>query len=78
MLAAAVDATTIAITLHNQGAVEHDLELLGQDTIAGHVEIAPPGLSRSGTVDLEPGTYRMVCTVEDHEQRGMVGTLTVR
>jgi plastocyanin len=74
----AADATTLAITLHNQGAVEHDLEILNAERVAGHIEVVQPGLSHSRTIEVVPGVYRMICTVDDHEQRGMVGTLTIR
>jgi uncharacterized cupredoxin-like copper-binding protein len=30
------------------------------------------------TVDLEAGSYKFYCPVGNHEQAGMVGTLTVR
>jgi plastocyanin len=29
-------------------------------------------------VDLQPGTYKMVCDIPGHETRGMVGTLVVK
>ena len=29
-------------------------------------------------VDLQPGTYKMVCDIPGHESRGMVGTLVVK
>jgi plastocyanin len=73
-----LNASTIAITLHNQGDVEHDIEIVGTDQVLGHIDVVPPGLRRGTSVELDPGVYRLICTVEDHQQRGMVGTLTVR
>ena len=36
------------------------------------------GGSAKLTVELEPGEYKVYCPVGNHEQAGMVGTLTVR
>jgi len=73
-----LDARTIAIALHNQGQVEHDLELIGPQGVVAHIETTQPGVTRGFSVTLKPGTYRFICTIEDHAQRGMTGTLTVR
>ena len=38
----------------------------------------PAGRSESARLNLEHGNYRIVCTVGDHEELGMTGTLRVR
>jgi uncharacterized cupredoxin-like copper-binding protein len=35
------------------------------------------GRTRTAWIKLQLGSYRMVCTVGDHEDLGMVGTLEV-
>ncbi len=37
-----------------------------------------PGRSDSESVTLSPGSYKMLCTVANHEQLGMTGRLVVR
>ncbi len=72
------------ITAENVGATGHNLtieqdpetsspseELAATSTFAG-------GESDTVEVDLPPGEYGLVCTVGNHRQLGMVGTLTVR
>jgi plastocyanin len=71
----------VELTVRNEGQLAHNLtveragsapeELIGTDTFL-------TGESRKLRVDLSPGRYAIVCTVPGHEQRGMVGTLTVR
>jgi plastocyanin len=71
-------AGALEITLANEGTLAHNLRVVGPDGgDLGGTPTFPGGDSRSGTVQLGPGRYRMVCTVGDHEQLGMVGTLTV-
>ena len=36
-----------------------------------------PGKTKSTTIDLQPGSYVLVCNIEQHYQKGMYGTLTV-
>ena len=66
----------VTFELTNGGQAPHALEIEGEgveeesDTIEG-------GESTSLTVELAEGTYRIYCPVGDHEERGMVGTLTV-
>jgi plastocyanin len=43
----------------------------GTPTFAG-------GEPRTGTVQVEPGEYELLCTVGDHAALGMKGKLTVR
>jgi manganese oxidase len=64
---------TIAVA--NEGAAEHDLEIVG----AG---LATPSLFAGDAAtlelgDLAPGTYDIRCTIPGHDSAGMVGQLTV-
>lgn len=68
---------TVTFRVENTGAQEHELEIMQGDTVVDEVEGLVPGLTKEMTVTLAPGTYRYVCRLADHEQRGMVGTLTV-
>ena len=66
------------IELENRGELAHNIELLDGDRIVGRLRSFPAGQRRDLTVDLPPGEYRFVCTVADHDEKGMRGTLTVR
>lgn len=70
---------TIEFDMTNQGAQEHELEVLKPDgTALG--EIGPTKPESEGKVTLtfiDPGTYRFVCGIDDHEALGMAGTFTV-
>lgn len=69
----------VEIVLRNEGALAHNLKLFAGDRdLGGTPTFQGGGRARSGTVELAPGRYRMVCTVGDHERLGMVGTLEVR
>lgn len=72
------------ITAENVGTIGHNLtieqeadastpseELAATATFAG-------GESDTVEVDLPPGEYGLVCTVGNHRELGMVGSLTVR
>jgi uncharacterized cupredoxin-like copper-binding protein len=73
------DAHTVALAIHNQGQEEHDFELIGPSgNIVTHMAPIQPGITKGVSVALTPGTYRFVCTLEDHAQHGMSGTLIVR
>lgn len=68
----------LEITLDNEGAIAHNLAVFDGETEVGGTPTFPGGQSASTRVRLEPGSYRMVCTVGDHEALGMVGELEVR
>jgi len=72
------------LDVQNTGALPHNLtiertpdatdpseRLAGTSTFGG-------GEAEELRIDLAPGRYALVCTVDDHRQRGMVGSLTVR
>lgn len=67
----------IRIELDNEGTLAHNLEVVqGGRDLGGTPTFAPKG-TRAGSVKLAPGKYRMICTVANHEQLGMVGELEV-
>ena len=72
------DAGTLGVTLQNKGSLAHNLKLFRGDEEVGGTSTLPAGRSESVRLNLEHGRYRMVCTVGDHEQLGMKGTVEVR
>jgi len=68
----------LRITLDNQGDLAHNITVLEGGSEIGGLASFPAGEARSTTVAVEPGSYRLVCTVADHEELGMTGTLEVR
>jgi plastocyanin len=71
-------AGPLTIRLRNEGSLAHNLKLRRLDEEIGGTPSFPGGETRSARVNLEHGRYEMVCTVGDHEELGMTGTLTVR
>ncbi len=61
----------------NSGNAVHALEIEGGG-IEEETENIQPGESTEMEVNLDPGTYKLYCPVGNHEERGMVGTVTVR
>jgi plastocyanin len=71
-------AGTLTLTLRNEGSLAHNLKLFRGDEEIGATPTLPAGRSASTRLNLEHDSYRMVCTVGDHEELGMTGTLRVR
>lgn len=46
-------------------------------TLVDEIEDITPGSSADLTVDLDPGTYQVVCNLSGHFENGMYATLTV-
>ncbi len=70
------DAGEISFELTNDGQALHALEVEGNG-VEEASDTIDPGNSTTLTVELDEGTYEIYCPVGDHEERGMVGTLTV-
>lgn len=70
--------TSQRIELDNVGTLAHNIEILDGDEIVDRIRSFPAGQERSLTVDLPRGDYRFICTVADHDEKGMHGTLRVR
>ncbi len=71
-----VKAGEVTIVLPNEGRYTHDFLIEGEgvELNAGKV-----GARRTfeWEVTLEPGEYRISCRISNHDERGMVGTMTV-
>jgi len=65
------------ITAANEGAVAHNLTVLDGDEELAATEDVEAGSSGELTVDIDPGTYEMICTIPGHEDLGMAGEFTV-
>jgi plastocyanin len=71
-------AGTLTVTLRNKGSLAHNLKVLRGDEEIGGTPTLPAGRTESGRLNLEHGSYRIICSVGDHEELGMTGTLRVR
>jgi plastocyanin len=72
-----VPAGRVRFVIHNAADIVHGFEVEGQG-MEEEIEEIQPGATDSLTVTFaEPGTYEIYCPVDDHEQRGMVGSLEV-
>lgn len=69
--------TVVRFVLRNNGALAHDLHVRRQGEDLGGTPIFGPGAIKSGQATLSPGRYEFLCTVGDHADLGMRGTLTV-
>ncbi|WP_062521855.1 cupredoxin domain-containing protein [Demequina silvatica] len=70
-----IDAGSITFELTNDGEMSHDLVLDGDP--GGATAVIGPGETDRFTVDLEPGSYTLYCSVGNHRALGMVLTITV-
>lgn len=62
------------------GEDPHNLQIerVGSSEAPVSFPIVGPGARTSQTVDLQAGTYRLYCSLGDHDALGMHATLTVR
>jgi outer membrane protein assembly factor BamB len=65
--------TDVTLTMHNTGVLAHDL--VSNDG-GFKIEMTDGGAQGSTTVNLAPGTYNFICSVEGHAAAGMTGTIT--
>lgn len=71
---------TVEFRMRNDAPVEeHELEVFGLNGKAiGEVGPTKPGATGRVVLKLDgPGIYRVVCGIDDHEAKGMVGNFTV-
>ena len=71
-------ATNIGRLTHNVKVVKRDPDdLEAPPTEIGGTRTAQPGDSVPVTLTLEPGEYRLACTIANHDDLGQYGTLVV-
>jgi uncharacterized cupredoxin-like copper-binding protein len=75
-----VPAGTVTFSVKNAGNEEHEFEIFKADgtTVVDEIEGLVPGLTKSLTVTLEPGSYQFMCKLNGHDQLGMKGVITVK
>jgi uncharacterized cupredoxin-like copper-binding protein len=70
-------AGKVTLRMENKSSVMHDIAITG-----GGINVTGPVVVNGGvstlTAALKPGKYTFYCSVDDHRQAGMVGTLTVK
>ncbi len=70
-------AGTLTLTVRNEGSLAHNLRVFRADEEIGGTPTFPAGRTESARVNLEHGSYEMICTVGDHAELGMRGTLQI-
>jgi plastocyanin len=73
---AAAGELTFVVT--NRGRLGHNFRLRDEGREVVEVTTMLPGDSDTVSARMRPGSYKMVCTVANHEQLGMTGRLVVR
>jgi plastocyanin len=71
-------AGRISFDIVNRGRAGHNFHLRRGPGEPLKVTTLLPGDTESVAADLRAGDYRMVCTVANHEELGMYGTLVLR
>jgi len=66
----------VTFDVRNDGKIQHDLAV--EDGQEKKTPLIDSGKSAELSVDLEPGRYKLYCTVPGHEQLGMKQEVTVR
>ena len=82
-----VEAGRLRIVATNVGRLTHNVKIVRQDEDdleapseeMGGTRTTQPGESAAVTFeDLEPGEYRLACTIANHDDLGQYGTLEVK
>jgi len=71
-------AARLRIVLANRGSLAHNLHVRDGERDIAKTPSFRPGEERSVSVSLRPGSYMFLCTVADHDEKGMTGELEVR
>jgi uncharacterized cupredoxin-like copper-binding protein len=71
-------AAPVEMVLENRGTLAHNLTIVRDDEELGGSPTVTANKRGSLKISLEPGEYKLVCTVDGHEERGMTGTLTAK
>jgi plastocyanin len=80
-----VPSGRVELVARNIGRLTHNLQIEvppkdpdAQTETLGETPTAQPGTTVDATVHLRPGTYLMRCSLANHDDLGMTGTLVVR
>jgi plastocyanin len=76
-LTASAGEVTITMDNPDGNGMPHDVAIEG-DGVDASGEVVQPGGTSEVSADLKPGTYTFYCSVGQHRQAGMEGTLTVQ
>ena len=68
----------LTVELDNQGTLAHNLRVFDRGNDIGGTPTFSGGEPRTGTLEVEPGEYELLCTVGDHAALGMKGKLEVK
>jgi plastocyanin len=71
-------AGTLTVDVRNEGELAHNLKVRRAGEEIGGTPSFPAGERRSARINLEHGEYELICTIGDHAELGMTGTLRVR
>jgi plastocyanin len=69
-----IKAGSITFNVKNVGTLPHNLAIKELNKATENIDA---GKSATLTVDLQPGTYTVICEIPGHEQLGMHVTITV-
>lgn len=71
-------AGELHVVARNRGVEDHNLEIIRDSELLWEFDqVIGPGRTQQAVLDLEPGEYRVVCTVSGHDGRGMTTRVTV-
>jgi plastocyanin len=68
----------LTFTVINRGRLPHNFHVKGPGGSRIGLSTMLPGRGSTGVKKFGRGTYRMVCTIANHEELGMYGRLVVR
>ena len=69
---------SVTFEFDNAGSLAHNLRVERGGADIGGSNTFTGGESESFKVNLQPGSYEMICSVGDHAELGMKGKLTVK
>jgi len=72
-----IPAGRVVFRIRDVGMEDHDIQIQDGDSVLFLVTPLGPGETRMAETTLEPGSYRVICTVSGHEARGMSVPLVV-
>lgn len=72
-----LSAGIVILEVVNEGELPHSIQFQRNNETAGLGRNLAPGETGIMRLDLQPGTYQVICPVGDHAEQGMTTTLSV-